>query len=483
MKIKKNFFSTALVLLLLGSAANGSTIVKEPLGGTPPKSAKCSIKDFSYQTKYMYAFEAAMWAMPAVGIYGFRKAANYIGVGDNVILAWSKPADAKAELLTANNNTPYILSMTDLKKGPVILEVPPKSAKASLYGQIVDHWQWAIADVGPIGLDKGNGGKYLLLPPNYKGNIPRGYIVLKSPSYRVYFAFRSIKAPKATTADAYAYSKKLKMYYLNDPKPTKFVDPSSMRFPTLPKYSKEFFKDIHDIFTYEDVKAQEKIMMGYLSYLGIEKGKPFKPDELMKKAMRQAATDFYYYMQHIKTHPSNDMKYWKNRQWQDVLIPDENGNFSYDLKDKLDVQTRASRYFYATYYPRSYYNPPASIYIYTMLDKNGKRIDGNHTYKLRIPKDMPVKQFWSLILYDADTWAFIYNKWEKYGISSFDMSKLKKDSDDGVTLYFGPKPPKGLENNWIPTEGKNIAPCIRFYGPKKELIDKKWEMPDVEFVK
>ena len=188
-------------------------------------------------------------------------------------------------------------------------------------------------------------------------------------------------------------------------------------------------------------------------------------------------------MQHIKTHPSDDMKYWKNRQWQDVLIPDENGNFSYDLKDKLDIQTRASRYFYATYYPRSYYNPPASIYIYTMLDKNGKRIDGNHTYKLRIPKDMPVKQFWSLILYDADTWAFIYNKWEKYGISSFDMSKLKKDSDDGVTLYFGPKPPKGLENNWIPTEGKNIAPCIRFYGPKKELIDKKWEMPDVEFVK
>lgn len=483
MSLKRKILNGTVALALFGISAIGSESITQPLGGMPPNGMKSSIKDYDYQTKYMYAFEAAMWAMPAVGIYGFRKATEAIGGEDNTILAWSRPADAKAELLTANNNTPYILSMSDLKKGPVVLEVPAKSQKASLYGQIVDHWQWAIADVGPIGFDKGKGGKYLLLPPHYKGEIPKGYIVLKSPSYRVYFAFRSIKTPKATMADAYAYGKKIKMYYLNDPKPTKFIDPSSMRFPTLPKYDEELFEDIYNIFTYEDVKPQDKIMMAYLSYLGIEKGKPFKPDATMKKAMRQAAVDFYYYMQYMMTHPNEKMKYWQNRQWQDVLVPDRNGNFSYDLKDRIDVQMRANRYFFATYYPRSYYNPPANIYIYTMLDKDGKPIDGKKMYKLKIPKDMPVKQFWSLILYDANTWAFIYNKWGKYGISSFDMSKLKKDSDGGVTLYFGPKPPKGLENNWIPTEGMSVAPCIRFYGAKKEVIEKKWVMPDVERVK
>ncbi len=480
MKLSKKLLRVAAALSLAAASANADATPMEPLGGKPPKSAAASIKDLDYRTKYMYAFEAAMWAMPAVGIYGFRKATERIGGTDNTILAWSRPADARAELLTANNNTPYILAMTDLKKGPVVLEVPAKSEKALLYGQIVDHWQWAIADVGPIGVDKGKGGKYLLLPPHYKGDIPKGYYVLKSPSYRVYFAFRSVKTPRATMADAYAYSKKIKMYYLNDPKPTTFIDPSDMRFPTLPHYDETFFEDIHDIFTYEDVKPQDKIMMGYLSYLGIEKGKPFHPDAVTKKAMRQAAADFYYYMQHMLTRPSDKMKYWKDRQWQDVLTPDENGNFSYDLDDRIDVRMRANRYFFATYYPRSYYNPPANIYIYTLLDKAGNRIDGKKLYKLKIPKDMPVKQFWSLILYDADTWAFIYNKQNKYGLSSFDMDTLQKDPDGGVTLYFGEKPPKGYESYWIPTRGKYVAPTLRFYGAEKEVIDRTWVMPDVE---
>ena len=454
----------------------------EPLGGKPPTGVKSSIDDFEYQIKYMRAFELAGWAMPAVSIYGFRRATYAVGGDNNVILAWSKPAGPNAELLTANNVTPYILAMTDLQKGPVVVEVPAATDKAVLYGQIVDHWQWAIADVGPIGLDKGKGGKYLLLPPDYDGDVPDGYLVLNSPSYRVYFAFRSIKSSQATVEDAYAYSKTLKMYYLNDPQPTRFIDPSDMRFATLPPYDENFFKDMYDVFTVEKVKEQDKIMIGFMSYLGMEKGKPFNPDETARKAMRQAAADFYSYMQYIFTHPKPNMYYWPNRQWQDVLTPDENGNFSYVLDDMIDVDMRANRYFFATYYPRSYYSPPANIYIYTMLDKDGNTIDGNKLYKLKIPADVPVKQFWSLILYDADTWAFIYTKERKLGISSFEMDQLKKDPDGGVTLYFGPKPLEGLENNWIPTGGKRIAPCMRFYGVKKQIVDRTWVMPDVELL-
>ena len=471
----------AISIFLMGNLAAQTT--DEPLGGKPPADMKSSINDFDYQAKYMRAFELAVWAMPAVSIYGFRRATLAIGGDNNTILAWSKPAGPNAELLTANNVTPYILAMTDLQKGPVVVEVPAATDKAVLYGQIVDHWQWAIADVGPIGLDKGKGGKYLLLPPDYDGEVPEGYLVLNSPSYRVYFAFRSIKSPNATIADAYAYSKTLKMYYLNDPQPTKFIDPSDMRFATLPHYDESFFKDMYDVFMVEKVKEQDKIMMGYMSYLGMEKDKPFNPNETTKKAMRQAVADFYYYMQYIYTHPRKSMYYWPNRQWQDVLTPDKNGTFSYVMENMIDVDMRANRYFFATYYPRAYYSPPANIYIYTMLDKNGRPIDGKKLYKLKVPQNMPVKQFWSLILYDADTWAFIYTKEQKLGISSFEMDRLKKDPDGGVTLYFGPKPPEGLENNWIPTGGKRIAPCLRFYGAKDEIINRTFVMPDVELVK
>ncbi len=480
--LRARMTSLLAIFSLITSLAHAQAI-DEPLGGKPPAGMKSSIKDYDYQLKYMRAFEVANWAMPAVGIYGFKRATEAVGGGENTILAWSKVASAKAELLTANNVTPYILAMTNLKKGPVVVEVPAKSDKALLYGQIVDHWQYAIADVGPIGVDKGKGGKYLLLPPDYQGKKPKGYYILKSPSYRVYFAFRSVKAPGATTADAYAYAKKIRMYYLNDPKPTKFIDPSDMRFPSLPQYDENFFRDVHDIFTLEKVKEQDKIMMGYLSYLGIEKGKPFKPDATTIKAMRQAAADMYFYQQYRFTHPTKNMYYWPDRQWQDVLTPDENGNFSYVLDDRIDIDARANRYFFATYYPRSYYTPPANIYIFTMLDKDGHAIDGDKLYKLKIPRNMPVKHFWSLILYDADTWAFIYNRENKAGISSYEMDKLKKDPDGGVTLYFGPRPPKGLENNWIPTAGKRVAPCIRFYGAKQGIIDRSWKMPDVELVR
>jgi len=481
MKLKQLLSTvTAAALLSVMPAVAKVAPVDEPLGGTPPKGVTSSIKDYDYQLKYMRAFEAAVWAMPAVSIYGFKKATEAVGGSENTILAWSKVATAKAELLTANNTTPYILAMTNLKKGPVVVEVPAKSKKALLYGQIVDHWQYAIADVGPIGVDKGKGGKYLLLPPDYEGEIPKGYFVLKSPSYRVYFAFRAIKLPGATTKEAYEYGKQIKMYYLNDPKPTQFIDPSDKRFPTLVKYDETMFKDMYDIFTLENVKPEDKIMMGYLSYLGIEKGKPFKPDETTKKAMRQAAADAYYYLQHRLTYQKPSMYYWPNRHWQDVLTPDPNGTFSFVMDDKIDVDSRAERYFFATYYPRKYYAPPANIYMFALLDKEGKPLDGNKTYKLKIPKDMPVKQFWSLIIYDADTWAFIYTKEGKVGISSYEMDKLVKDKDGGVTLYFGPTPPKGLESNWIPTAGKRPAPALRFYGAEKEVIDKRFVMPDIE---
>jgi hypothetical protein len=140
------------------------------------------------------------------------------------------------ELITPNQVTPYIAAVSDLRSGPVVLEVPAKTAKAVLYGQIVDAWQATIADVGPSGVDKGDGGKYLLLPPDYSGPIPNGYFVIRSSGYRIMFAFRSIKLG-ATEADACAYSKTLKMYPLSEaakPPPTRFVDGRPYPLHTLP---------------------------------------------------------------------------------------------------------------------------------------------------------------------------------------------------------------------------------------------------------
>src|SRR5262245_44995069 len=124
----------------------------EPLGGQPPAGSRPSVEDFDYQIKYHRAFEAVLWNMPAVAIYSFRRAAFHdLGAKDNDIIAYSAPATPRLEALTANSTTPYIAAYTDLRQGPVVLEVPAASTEGSLYGQVVDAWQVTIADVGPSG--------------------------------------------------------------------------------------------------------------------------------------------------------------------------------------------------------------------------------------------------------------------------------------------------------------------------------------------
>src|SRR5271156_1103859 len=162
------------------------------LGGQPPQGATCSIKDFDYQIKYQRAFEAVLWGIPASAIYSFRRAAfDDLGLKDNDIIAYSATATPKLEAITANSTTPYITAFTDLRKGPVVLELPVASAEGSVYGQVVDAWQFTIADVEPSGLDKGKGGKLLFTPPGYTGEIPKEYIQVASPNFRIALAFRS----------------------------------------------------------------------------------------------------------------------------------------------------------------------------------------------------------------------------------------------------------------------------------------------------
>jgi hypothetical protein len=101
----------------------------------------------------------------------------------------------------------------------VVLELPAASTEGSVSGHVVDAWQLTIADVGPSGIDKGQGGKILFTPPGYKGTIPDGYTHVASPNFRIALAFRSVPAADKSVADAYQYAKKLRMDYLSEAEP------------------------------------------------------------------------------------------------------------------------------------------------------------------------------------------------------------------------------------------------------------------------
>jgi hypothetical protein len=494
MKITAIGLRLALALAIMNSAlaqqaptVAGAGQQGEPLGGQPPAGSKPSVEDFDYQIKYQRAFEAVLWNMPAIAIYSFRRAAfNDLGAKDNDIIAYSTPATPKLEAITANSTTPYIAAYTDLRKGPAVLEVPAAGTDGSLYGQVVDAWQFTIADVGPSGLDKGKAAKYLFTPPDYKGTVPEGYLHVASPNYRIAFAFRSVPAAGKTTADAYHYAQKLRMYYLADasnPPKQRFIDPANERYATLPFYDERHFQDMHDIMSIEPVNEQDKVMMGMLKSLGIEKGKPFAPDETARRAMRQAAIDAWFYLQTYFDHLPAEWFYWPDRHYASLLQTDANKAFKFSYADRIDLIPRAAEYFWCTYMPKVLSDSPATQYLVAMAGKDGRPLEAGKLYKLEVPADMPVKQFWALTVYDRATFSFIYTDTGRTTLSSYDLDKLKKSANGSVTLYVGPKPPEGFEENWIPTRGKRPMPTIRFYGATDALNTKAFKMPDFEEVK
>jgi hypothetical protein len=473
--------TVAVAALCCGSIASAQAV-----SGQPAPGVKQSVPDLDAQVAYQRAFEATLWAMPAVAIYRLRVGLlSQPGMADDVITAYDGPLHTFAELITPNQVTPYIAAVSDLRKGPVVLEVPAKTAKAVLYGQIVDAWQATIADVGPSGEDKGQGGKYLLLPPGYRDPIPDGYFVIKSSGYRVMLAFRSIQLEGATEVEAHAYSKTLKMYPLSEaanPPPTRFVDGRPYPLPTLPFYDIRALKDIYDIVSVEPVQPRDKVMMGMLATIGIEPGKPFNPPEKYKAAMEKGIVDAYYYMQKLDTKLFASSLYWPDRHWSFVMVPDAQRGFDFVSNDAVEIDKRAAAWFFFTFYPKVLTDRAGTVYLAPIADSSGRPLEAGKTYKLRVPKDVPAKQFWSLTMYDRATWAFVNNPLDRAGLGSFNMEQMKVNADGSVDLYVGPNAPAGLESNWIPTMGKEPYLWLRLYAPEDAFWSKSFKMPDVELV-
>ncbi len=468
--------------MVSGKSSQGLSPGGQPLPGTAQ-----SVPDLDEQVAYHRAFEAVVWAMPASAILRFRQGLYEVpGVEDNVVLAFSGTLESRHEAITPNTALPYIAAFTDLRGGPVVVEVPAATEKASLYGQVVDAWQITIAAVGPSGPDKGKGGKYLFLPPGHEGAIPEGYFPVRSTSYRLALAFRSIPGRGASQADAYAYTKTLKVYPLSEagsPKPTRFVDGFPFTIHTLPYYDIRALQDIHDFIDVEPVQDRDKVMVGMLAAIGIEKGKPFDPPPRMRAAMERGVVDAYHYMQQLTLKALQENLWWPDRHWAMVLAPDENRGFEYVTPRAVEIDKRAATWFPAIFLPPTFDERAATVYVSPIADRDGRALEAGSLYRVRIPKDTPAKQFWSITVYDNATWAFIVNPLDRSGLGMFDKDKMKVNDDGSVDIYVGPKAPDGLEGNWIPTADKKPVIWLRLYGPDEPFWKKTFKMPDIERVR
>jgi len=428
------------------------------------------------------AIEAVIWGMPVVNFdLMYQAMARNKGVF-NQIAYWSRLPDWKIQTLTPNPDAIYLTPFIKTKDvGPVVLEIPPAD-EGSITGTVMDAWQCDLEDVGPAGVDKGQGGKYVILPPGYTDTVPNGYIPMPSDTYEGYALLRSIpkSGSEADVAEAVAYGKRIKLYPLSQsakPPATVFVDAVDVVYDSTIPYDLRFFESLDRVVQVEPWLERDKAMIDQLRSIGIEKGKPFKPDPSTQEVLNEAAREAHAWL--TIRYEASLSPYYEGGHW---ALPGSRelleGQASFFAKpDVYPVDMRGVTFSYAYFTPK--HVGAGSSYLLTIADKEGRLLDGTTTYRLTVPANAPVRQYWSATVYDRATHAPIRNA--RWPSRSSQTPGLQKNADGSVDIYFGPRAPAGKESNWVPTStGGGFEVLFRFYGPEKPLFDKTWRLPDIE---
>jgi hypothetical protein len=196
------------------------------------------------------AFESVVWGMPAVNVDLVHQAiARETGGAFNQIVYWSGLPDWKNQTLTPNPDAIYLMAFLNTEDvGPVVLEIPP-AGDGSITGTVMDCWQAPIEDVGSAGVDEGDGGRYLVLPPGYPDELPDGYIPMRSDTYSGFALLRSIPrgGSDRDVARAVAHGRRIGLHPLaqaNEPPPTVFLDAIDVEFDSTIPYDHRFFESL-----------------------------------------------------------------------------------------------------------------------------------------------------------------------------------------------------------------------------------------------
>jgi hypothetical protein len=450
---------------------------------TSPHAQTFSSEELARRVVERRAIEAVIWGMPAVNLDLMLQAMIDSAKGKpNQIVYWSRLPNWKNQTLTPNPDVIYLMPFFNTKDvGPIVLEIPPAD-DGVINGTVMDVWQVPLEDVGPAGVDKGKGGKYLILPPNHSVAIPAGYTALPSNNYQGYALLRSIleSGSDADIAKAVAYAKRIKMYPLSqaeNPPPTTFHDAIDVVYDSTIPYDLRFFQSLDRVVQIEPWLPRDKLMIDMLKSIGIEKGKPFNPDTQTQEILNAAARDARALLE-VK-YEAMFKPYFDNARWALPAMPDYLKASSDGFADPAayPVDSRGLAFTFAFFTPK--HLGQGQSYLMTLKDKAGRALDGSKSYRLAVPPNAPVNQYWSATVYDRATHGLIRDM-PRSGRGS-QSPGLQKNADGSVDIYFAPKAPEGKEPNWVPTNPSGqFEVLFRFYGPEKPLFDKTWTLPDLE---
>ncbi|MEM9062900.1 MAG: DUF1214 domain-containing protein [Pseudomonadota bacterium] len=431
---------------------------------------------------YHRGIDTAVWAMPLMNFKFYRDALADAGVGPNDVGFFSQLQDWRFQTATPNNTTPYIMTYWTIEDGPVVVEMPPSVEGIGIFGTIMDAWQRPLDDVGAVGRDRGRGAQYLLVPPGYDGPLLPNATVYEQATNFGFAVLRPIMAGGATEenlAKAAALTKEIKIYPLEeaDNPTSNYVDLYGKLLEMTPKMDGGIFGHIHEMIGEEVVLDRDLAMMGLLSRIGIERGEPFEPGAELQAIYDAAGPEALQYMIDEYHRVLNPFVF-EGKRWS-ALVPDgsRETEWSYEYPSYYDYHARGALYYAIITSVKNYGS--ATYYLDLAETPDGEWLDGGRNYKLTMPPNVPVRDFWAITTYDLETASYLRDLTP----SSIDstMSDVVANADGSVDIYFGPKAPEGQESNWLPTDpDRRFFLLARFYGPEPGLFDGSFQLNDME---
>ena len=423
--------------------------------------------------------------IPAVSVYHLRQGMRDIGLTDsNQILIAEQLGDSKPLVLTWNNTSLYTWGFLDLKKdGPTVVEVPP-----GVLGVLNDMYFRYLADIGAAGQDKGKGGKYLVLPPGYEGEVPDGYFVVRSKTYGVWNFMRGY-VEKGVEEATDRVENNLEVYSLSkqsNPPKMEFINMSGLgEYKTIPPNDLTFYESLDNLVQEEPIGWMDPVTTGLVASIGIVKGQPFQPDGRMRRILTEAVAIGNAYARANTVFPRDPgHRVFKDTHSEWVMaFADKDTYFLKDGARRFDSRLWM-HYNAVVVTPAMALTRPGagSDYYIGCLDSKSRPLDGGQTYRLHLPPNFPVKDNWSVTIYDTQTRSMLQTDQKFAGINSLGEG-VKKNPDGSVDVYFAPSPPEGMEDNWIQSiPGKSWFIILRAYGPLEPWLDQTWRPSELELV-
>lgn len=539
----QNLFASALVAVMalpalaqIPAAVMTANKVQTSIGtleykdGMPTKETVAKAYDY---LDLMHGVEAYVNAYQGASVASIFKGSEAVGIPNNTAMIFSEFMDSKSLFLTANADVVYFLVNVDASNGPIVIETPPLSL-----GVVDDMWFNWITDFGLPGPDRGEGGKYLFVPPGYKGDLPTGgYFVQKMGTTRATMLGRSFienNDPKPTAAQIkktlkiYPYlsggygtsigealqgeatlartaEHKLDWAFLRPQEPAKFTEVSGKVMNTVPPSDFSYFEIINELVQKEPIGSLDPEIMGSLAAIGIVKGKPFNPDARMKKILIDAAAigNASARTLNFQWRPSDGGYYYENSTWFNPLFlggynmetppPQVSTDGAITLNPPTGARTlnvRTAMFFGYTYITPAMIMRLTEIgsqYLVQSVDSKGQYFDGSKTYKVTLPPNIPAAKFWSFTVYDNQSRSMLATpqRYPRAGSQSYPTPAAKADADGSTTIYFGPVKPAGVsDGNWVQTDPKKgWFTILRLYSPLESFFTKKWRPSEIEQVK